>query len=228
MLSHGNSSTSAASFSNGLKELRYSIARCIVAMRVRQTTGNVRDQCAEVGKKTTPSRDSPFYNDRTRSDDTRCLTESESLLALEDNELLPSRWGGSRRSGSLCQPAQQRFVKQYGIYATGPNRSEARVFRVICGDVWFDLDAANGAIRDRRYRSQRRYRPLFSALHQLEFLVLPATHCCARARRRALRLAASFSFLSVSLSSGEEGSDCQMFLVACQMFLVDEGKLTLS
>lgn len=109
MLSHGNSSTSAASFSNGLKELRYSIARCIVAMRVRQTTGNVRVQCAEVGKKTTPSRDSPFYNDRTRSDDTRCLTESESLLALEDNELLPSRWGGSRRSGSLCQPAQQRF-----------------------------------------------------------------------------------------------------------------------
>ena len=125
MLSHGNSSTSAASFSNGLKELRYSIARCIVAMRVRQTTGNVRVQCAEVGKKTTPSRDSPFYNDRTRSDDTRCLTESESLLALEDNELLPSCWGGSRRSGSLCQPAQQRFVKQYGIYATGPNRSEA-------------------------------------------------------------------------------------------------------
>jgi hypothetical protein len=32
-------------------------------------------------------------------------------------------------------------VKRYDIYATALDRSEARVFRVICGAVCFDIDA---------------------------------------------------------------------------------------
>jgi hypothetical protein len=83
----------------------------------------------------------------------------------------------ARQLAPACAPA----VLVNDIYATAPNRSEARVLRVICGDVWFDIDAANGAIRDRLDRSQRAYRALFGALHQLDFPVLagrPALRTC--------------------------------------------------
>jgi hypothetical protein len=68
-----------------------------------------------------------------------------------------------------CAPAIS--LKPYDIYATAPDRSEAPVFRVICGDVWFDIDAANGAIRDRLDASQRAYGWLFNTLHRFDFPV---------------------------------------------------------
>jgi hypothetical protein len=83
----------------------------------------------------------------------------------------------ARQLAPGCAPAD--FAKHYGIYATTPDRSEARVFRLLCGDIWFDIDAANGAIRDRRDTSQRAYRWLFNTLHRLDFPAL--------ASRRALR-----------------------------------------
>jgi hypothetical protein len=66
-------------------------------------------------------------------------------------------------------------IKHYGIYATAANRSEEPAFRVICGDVWFVIDGANGAIRSKLDQSQRAYRWLFNALHRLDFTVL-ASH----------------------------------------------------
>jgi hypothetical protein len=85
----------------------------------------------------------------------------------------------ARRLAPACAPAVS--VKQYDIYATELDRSEARVFRVICGDVWFDIDAANGSIRDRLDKRQRVYRWLFSTLHRLDFPVFanqPALRTC--------------------------------------------------
>jgi hypothetical protein len=84
-----------------------------------------------------------------------------------------------RRLAPACAPAIS--PKPYDIYATAPDRSEARVFRVIYGDVWFDIDTANGAIRHRLDDRQRAYLSLFSALHRLDFPVLanhPALRTC--------------------------------------------------
>jgi len=63
-------------------------------------------------------------------------------------------------------------VEEYGIYATAPNQSERQFFRAICGGVWFDIDAANGTIRDRLDTSQRAYGWFFNSLHRLDFPAL--------------------------------------------------------
>jgi hypothetical protein len=76
----------------------------------------------------------------------------------------------ARQLALACAPAVS--LEQYDIYATALDRSGERVFRVICGDVWFDIDAASGAIRDRLDGRQRAYLLLFSALHRLDFPVL--------------------------------------------------------
>jgi hypothetical protein len=109
------------------------------------------------------------------------IADASAEEAIREGALLD---GGAidaaaRRLAPACAPAIS--LKQYDIYATALDRSEARVFRVICGDVWFDIDAANGAIRDRLDERQRAYLSLFSALHRLDFPVLasyPALRTC--------------------------------------------------
>jgi hypothetical protein len=100
------------------------------------------------------------------------IAETSAAPAIRTGALLGSEAidAATRQLAPGCGPAIS--LGGYDIYATAPNRSEARVFRVICGDVRFDIDAANGAIRDRLDRSQRAYRSLFSALHRLDFPVL--------------------------------------------------------
>jgi hypothetical protein len=85
----------------------------------------------------------------------------------------------ARQLAPGCAPATS--FERYDIYATALIRSGERVFHVICGDVWFDIDAANGTIRDRLDRSQRAYRWLFNTLHRLDFPALvghPALRTC--------------------------------------------------
>jgi len=48
----------------------------------------------------------------------------------------------------------------------------APVLRSRCGEVWFDIDSANGGILQRLDRSRRAYRWLYSALHTLDFPIL--------------------------------------------------------
>jgi hypothetical protein len=45
------------------------------------------------------------------------------------------------------------------------------VYRITCGDVWYDIDAANGALQ-KTDPSRRAYRWLYHALHTLDFPVL--------------------------------------------------------
>jgi hypothetical protein len=50
---------------------------------------------------------------------------------------------------------------------------------LICGDDWFDIDAANGVLLDKLDGSRRVYRRLFGGPHRLDFPVLagyPALH----------------------------------------------------
>lgn len=48
------------------------------------------------------------------------------------------------------------------------------VYRSRCGDVWFDVDSADGSVLQRLDSSRRVYRWVYSALHTLDFLVLIA------------------------------------------------------
>ncbi|MBR0816896.1 PepSY domain-containing protein [Bradyrhizobium liaoningense] len=50
----------------------------------------------------------------------------------------------------------------------------APVYRSRCGDVWFDIDSAAGAVLQRLDSSRRAYRWFYSALHTLDFPVLLA------------------------------------------------------
>ncbi|MDN3272718.1 PepSY-associated TM helix domain-containing protein [Frankia sp. RB7] len=50
----------------------------------------------------------------------------------------------------------------------------APVYRARCGDLWFDIDGADGSVLQRLDASRRAYRWFYSALHTLDFPVLMA------------------------------------------------------
>ena len=50
----------------------------------------------------------------------------------------------------------------------------APVYRSRCGDLWFDIDGADGSVLQRLDASRRAYRWFYSALHTLDFPVLIA------------------------------------------------------
>lgn len=51
----------------------------------------------------------------------------------------------------------------------------APAYRSRCGDLWFDIDSANGSVLQRLDASRRAYRWFYSALHTLDFPIL-VTH----------------------------------------------------
>jgi uncharacterized iron-regulated membrane protein len=78
----------------------------------------------------------------------------------------------ARGLGSACQtPAAD---DPGDAYAPVPAMPGAPLFRVVCGDDWFYLDAASGALLEKLDRSRRAYRWLFRGLHTLDFPVLTA------------------------------------------------------
>ena len=50
----------------------------------------------------------------------------------------------------------------------------APVYRSVCGDVWFHVDGASGAILERLDSSRRAYRWFYTALHTFNFPLLSA------------------------------------------------------
>jgi hypothetical protein len=71
-----------------------------------------------------------------------------------------------------CAPA---FLVEGGdSYAPATILPDSPVFRLICGDNWFDIDATNGALLDKLDSSRRAYRWLYGALHTLDFPALTA------------------------------------------------------
>jgi PepSY-associated TM region len=59
----------------------------------------------------------------------------------------------------------------YGVASIMP---ESPVERIACGDIWYDIDAANGALAQKTDASRRAYRWLYGALHRLDFPALAA------------------------------------------------------
>ena len=54
-------------------------------------------------------------------------------------------------------------------YRAKPELPDAPVFRVICGNIWYEIDSATGALLNRLDPSRRAYRWLFGGLHTLDF-----------------------------------------------------------
>jgi hypothetical protein len=74
--------------------------------------------------------------------------------------------------GSTCgDPTEVDRADHYAIASIIEN---APLYRIICGDVWYDIDAANGALSQKTDPSRRAYRWLYQALHTLDFPALKA------------------------------------------------------
>jgi hypothetical protein len=59
-------------------------------------------------------------------------------------------------------------------YAAQSALPDAPVYRSRCGDIWFDIDGADGSVVQRLDASRRTYRWVYSALHTLDFPFLVA------------------------------------------------------
>jgi hypothetical protein len=59
-------------------------------------------------------------------------------------------------------------------YAPVPVILDAPVFRLVCGEVWFDIDGSSGAVLQKLDASARAYRWLFAGLHRFDFPALTA------------------------------------------------------
>jgi PepSY-associated TM region len=71
-----------------------------------------------------------------------------------------------------CQvPAVVAADDSYAIHSSMPG---APVYRSVCGDIWYHIDGANGALLERSDTSSRAYRWLYSALHTMDIPMLSA------------------------------------------------------
>ncbi len=88
-----------------------------------------------------------------------------SFLMAEEVAGAISHLGLRCKSPTIVGPAD--------AYAVSPTPA-APVFRSVCGDDWFDVDGANGALVEKLDSSRRAYRWLFTALHTFDFPALAA------------------------------------------------------
>ena len=78
--------------------------------------------------------------------------------------------GFVRRMAPDCAaPFVVGLEESYPVSASVP---DAPVYRSICGDVWFQIDGATGAVLERLDASRRAYRWAYTALHTLDFPIL--------------------------------------------------------
>jgi PepSY-associated TM region len=77
-------------------------------------------------------------------------------------------------------------------YALARSIPNAPVYRTICGDTWFHVDSANGAVLDKLDASRRAYRWAYSALHTLD---LPALVSRPRLRDMVITVACLIGFV---------------------------------
>jgi hypothetical protein len=74
--------------------------------------------------------------------------------------------------GTGCgDPVQISATDDYAAASVMP---DGPIYRIVCGDVWYDIDAANGTLAQKTDPSRRAYRWLYSALHTLDFPLLAA------------------------------------------------------
>jgi hypothetical protein len=78
----------------------------------------------------------------------------------------PAITAAVRRLGRACSPVLA--VAADSDYPIGAAMPGAPVFRAVCGEDWFDIDGATGALLEKLDSSQRAYRWLYQALHTFD------------------------------------------------------------
>ncbi|MGJ4889163.1 PepSY domain-containing protein [Bradyrhizobium sp. HKCCYLRH3099] len=76
------------------------------------------------------------------------------------------------RLGAGC--ARSAEIEAGDDYPFTSNVPGAPVYRAVCGDTWYHIDAASGAVLEKLDPSRRTYRWLYQALHTLNFPTLLA------------------------------------------------------
>ncbi|MGY0574888.1 PepSY domain-containing protein [Bradyrhizobium sp. RDM12] len=116
---------------------------------------------------------SVFRRDRTGLD-SQTLTKAgeparnQEMAFLDQQDVL----GLTTRLATGCgMPSVVADKDDYPAQSVVPG---APVYRSRCGDLWFDIDGADGSVLQRLDASRRAYRWFYSALHTLDFPVLMA------------------------------------------------------
>jgi hypothetical protein len=94
-----------------------------------------------------------------------------------DATQLPQEFLSPREVGSLAERFASGCTPPFVVpaddnYAISSAVPGAPVYRSVCGDVWFHIDGANGALLERSDPSLRAYRWLYRALHTLDMPAL--------------------------------------------------------
>jgi hypothetical protein len=116
--------------------------------------------------------DAKFYRrDRTALEVQRLLSgdadaEGSAYLGPREVGAFAARLAPTCKAATVVQSDDA-----YAITAAMPN---APVYRSACGDVWFHVDGASGAMLERLDSSRRAYRWLYGALHRMDIPVLVA------------------------------------------------------
>jgi len=74
------------------------------------------------------------------------------------------------RLAPACRPPV--IVADDDAYPAASVIQNAPVYRLVCGNDWFDIDASNGALLQKLDASRRAHRWLYGALHRLNFAAL--------------------------------------------------------
>jgi hypothetical protein len=104
-----------------------------------------------------------------------------------------------RRLSGECGAAS--VVADDDAYPISSAVPHAPVYRVICGETWLHVDAANGALLETLDPSRRAYRWVYSALHTLDFPVL-VRNPALRTALVVLLCAAGFAFSVTAMVIG--------------------------
>jgi len=117
-----------------------------------------------------------FYRRDRTSLDAQVLVSLESGVygSSRQHEFLDPREISAfvERMASGCNvPAIVRADDSFPVSSAVP---DAPVYRVVCGDVWYQIDGATGAILERLDSSRRAYRWLYQALHTMDIPLLVA------------------------------------------------------
>jgi hypothetical protein len=96
----------------------------------------------------------PVAPDEDASAPPRTLLQQDEMNAI------------ARRLGGDCSNAS--VIAADDAYEPARTASEP-IFRIACGEVWFDIDGATGALVNRLDQSRRAWRWLFGGLHTLDF-----------------------------------------------------------
>jgi hypothetical protein len=116
-----------------------------------------------------------YRRERTGLDHQRLyLADAPDAGASEDRQLLHAEEidNAARRLGRPCDPALA--VPPGDAHAVAASTPDAPVFRVICGDDWYDIDGSDGALMQKLGASRRAYRWLYAGLHTFDFPGLAA------------------------------------------------------